>query len=56
MIKDLPITDAQRASAERVIARYEMEPDDAFITFGDVLMLIFPFITIGIEPDGYAHS
>lgn len=55
---DKPLTDAQTTSLSRVIAHQGLEN---YITayydhLCDCIIVRFSHITIGIEPDGYAHS
>lgn len=55
-------TDEQIASLNRLCTRYGQTPTDIWLEVNyrerkpDTLFCRFPFILIGIEPDGYAHS
>jgi hypothetical protein len=54
---DIPASEPQKTAFTRLVQRYGCGPlriYNAFYT--DVLICEWPFITIGIEPDGYAHS
>lgn len=59
--EEIKATPAQVESIKRVIERYADScpngPDNMFAGFCEqTILLVFPFITIGIEMDGYAHS
>jgi len=51
-------THAQRKSYRKVIAHQGCEPENVRpLMFGNGCILVkFPHILIGIEPDGYTHS
>lgn len=50
-------TEAQKTSYEKLVQRYGTPPVRTYTAFyTNTLMCEWPFITIGIEPDGYAHS
>jgi hypothetical protein len=56
-MKSLNATEQQINSAKKIIERYKKEPKNIYPYFGaKTIMLDFGFITIGIEPDGEAHS
>ena len=46
------ITSAQRKSYKRICKCYGITPIEVY-NWGHTLILQYPFITIGIEPDGY---
>lgn len=56
------ITEEQNTSLQRLLDRYDEVPEEIAVCapwYDDpvgTLMVKFPFIVIGIEPDGYAHS
>ena len=54
----IAITKQQAEAIARVIRLHDKAPDMIATGFceGTTIILVFPFITIGIEPDGYAHS
>lgn len=50
-------SEPQKASCEKLVQRYGTPPVHIYTAFSsDTLICEWPFITIGIEPDGYAHS
>jgi hypothetical protein len=55
--KFVPANPIQRMVFNRLVERHG-EPLNIYKGFGsdNVIMVEFPFMTIGIEEDGYAHS
>lgn len=50
-------SEAQKSSYEKLVQRYGKPPVRTYTAFyTNTLICEWPFITIGIEPDGYAHS
>lgn len=50
-------SEAQKASYAKLVQRYGSQPIQIYNAFRTkTLICEWPFITIGIEPDGYAHS
>jgi hypothetical protein len=51
-------TPEQKASYENVVKHQGMEPLSvtSYLGFPSCIIVSFPHIVIGIEPDGYAHS
>jgi hypothetical protein len=50
-------TEPQKTSYTRLVQRYACDPSHIYKAFHTKTIICeWPFITIGIEPDGYAHS
>jgi hypothetical protein len=50
-------TEPQKTAYAKLVQRYACAPSHIYKAFcTSTLICEWPFITIGIEPDGYAHS